>query len=64
MTIPASQPTTSRKLGAESRKRLAVLKADIERGLADIKAGRVRDFDAGRIIERGRRLLAERLPSG
>lgn len=43
---------------------LAALKADIERGLADVEAGRVRDFDAGRIVERGRRLLAGRSPSG
>jgi antitoxin ParD1/3/4 len=34
--------------------------AEIERGLADVEAGRVRDFDAGRIVERGRRLLAGR----
>ena len=39
-------------------------KADIERGLADVEAGRVREFDAGRIVERGRRLLAGRSPSG
>jgi antitoxin ParD1/3/4 len=43
---------------------LAALKADIERGLADVAAGRVRDFDAGRVVERGRRLLASRSPSG
>lgn len=39
---------------------LSVLKADIERGLADVAAGRVKDFDADRIIERGRQLLAAR----
>ena len=43
---------------------LEALKADIDRGLADLAAGRVRDFDAGRIIERGRKLLAGRSPSG
>lgn len=37
---------------------LAALKADIDRGLADLAEGRVRDFDAARIIERGRKLLA------
>ena len=39
---------------------LDALKSDIERGLADVAAGRVRDFDAKKIIERGRQLLASR----
>ncbi len=39
---------------------LAALKADIDRGLADLAAGRVREFGADRIIERGRQLLAGR----
>jgi antitoxin ParD1/3/4 len=43
---------------------LAALKADIGKGLADLKAGRVKDFDAERIIARGRRLLARRTRSG
>ncbi len=38
----------------------AALKADIDRGLADLAAGRVQDFDADQIIERGRALLAGR----
>ena len=42
---------------------LAALKADIDKGLADVADGRVKDFDAGRIIERGRKLLAGRSPS-
>jgi antitoxin ParD1/3/4 len=42
---------------------LAALKADIDRGLADVAAGRIKKFDAGRIIERGKKLLAARLPS-
>ncbi len=42
---------------------LEALKADIDKGLADVAAGRVRDFDADRIIERGRKLLAARSPS-
>lgn len=42
---------------------LASLKADIDRGLADLAAGRVQDFDADRIVERGRKLLASRSPS-
>lgn len=37
---------------------LEALKADITRGLADVAAGRVKDFDSDRIIERGRVLLA------
>jgi antitoxin ParD1/3/4 len=37
---------------------LAALKADIDRGLAGLAAGRVRDFDSARIVERGRKLLA------
>jgi antitoxin ParD1/3/4 len=39
---------------------LAATKADIDKGLADIAAGRVKDFDADRIVERGRKLLASR----
>jgi antitoxin ParD1/3/4 len=39
---------------------LAALKAEIDKGLADFAEGRVRDFDADRIIERGRKLLASR----
>src|SRR5215469_10503100 len=42
---------------------LAALKSDIDKGLADLAEGRVKDFDAGRIIERGRKLLAARSPS-
>jgi antitoxin ParD1/3/4 len=42
---------------------LAALKADIDKGLADVAAGRVRDFDSDRIIARGKNLLAGRSPS-
>lgn len=42
---------------------LATLKADIDQGLSDVAAGRVQDFDATRIIERGRKLLAGRSTS-
>lgn len=42
---------------------LAALKADIDAGLADVAAGRVKKFDAARIVERGRKLLAGRSPS-
>ena len=40
--------------------KVASLKAEIDRGLTDVAEGRVVDFDAERIIERGRKLLAER----
>lgn len=42
---------------------LSALKADIDKGLADVAAGRVKKFDAARIIERGKKLLAARSPS-
>jgi antitoxin ParD1/3/4 len=41
-------------------KELEALNADIEKGLADLAAGRVEDFDAARIIKRGKKLLAGR----
>jgi antitoxin ParD1/3/4 len=39
---------------------IAALKAEIDKGLTDLAKGRVREFDAERIIERGKRLLANR----
>lgn len=39
---------------------LAALKSDIDKGLADVAAGRVKAFDAEAIIARGRKLLADR----
>jgi antitoxin ParD1/3/4 len=39
---------------------LAALKTDIDKGLADVAAGHVKDFDADSIIARGRKLLAGR----
>ena len=39
---------------------LTVLKQDIDKGLADVATGRTREFDAQRIAERGRKLLAAR----
>ena len=42
---------------------LAALKAEIDRGLADVAEGRVKAFYRARIIERGRKLLADRSPS-
>ena len=41
----------------------AALKADIGTGLADVAAGRAKDLDATRIVERGRKLSASRSPS-
>ena len=43
---------------------LAALKSDIDKGLADVAEGRVRELDTGRIIERGKKLLAGRSRSG
>ena len=42
---------------------LEALQTDIDKGLGDLAAGRVHAFDADRIIERGRKLLAARAPS-
>ncbi|PKU23058.1 ribbon-helix-helix domain-containing protein [Telmatospirillum siberiense] len=42
---------------------LASLQADINKGLTDLADGRVKDFDANRIVERGKKLLASRSPS-
>ena len=39
---------------------MEALKADIDRGLADVATGRVKAFDVQRIVERGRKLLANR----
>jgi antitoxin ParD1/3/4 len=36
------------------------LKSDIDKGLTDLAEGRVQDFDVGKIIERGRKLLSTR----
>ena len=42
---------------------LAGLKAEIDKGLADVAAGRLKKFDAKHIVERGRKLLAARASS-
>ncbi len=42
---------------------IAALKLDIDKGLADVAAGRVKDFDKKNIVERGRKLLASRSSS-
>jgi antitoxin ParD1/3/4 len=36
------------------------LQADIDKGLADLAKGRIKDFDAKGIIERGRKFLVAR----
>lgn len=40
--------------------KFAALKRDIDKGLADVAAGRVTKFDASRIVRRGRKLSAKR----
>lgn len=45
---------------AQQRHELAALQADLEQGLADVAAGRVADFDAARIIDRGKARFAAR----
>ncbi|ATQ70355.1 MULTISPECIES: ribbon-helix-helix domain-containing protein [Methylosinus] len=42
---------------------LEALRADIDKGLADVAAGRMKTFDAASIIARGRKLLADRSTS-
>ena len=39
--------------------KVAALKAEIDRGLADVAEGRLTSFNPERIMERGRQLLAE-----
>ena len=42
---------------------LEELRANIQEGLADVKAGRVKNFDAQRVIKKGKQKLAKRDPS-
>lgn len=44
---------------AMQRQEFAGLKADIERGLADLQAGRTTGFDKNAIVKRGKKLLAK-----
>jgi hypothetical protein len=43
--------------------RLAELKADIDRGMADVTDGRLTEFDSRQIIALGKKLSAERAKS-
>lgn len=45
------------------RHRLAELKADIDRGMADVTEGRLTEFDSREIIALGKKLSAERVKS-
>jgi antitoxin ParD1/3/4 len=45
---------------AQRKRALAELRAEINKGLADMKAGRVHKFDAKAIIQRGKKRLAVR----
>ena len=47
-----------RDWGAKRALKLENLRADIDKGLADLAHGRLREFDSGRIISRGRGLSA------
>lgn len=42
---------------------IAAQKSDFDKGLADVAAGRVKDLDKKKIVERGRKLLASRSSS-
>jgi hypothetical protein len=56
--VPRSR-TLQRALGL-TQDEFAALKADIDKGFADVEAGRVTDFDVKRIVAEGRKLLAQR----
>lgn len=40
--------------------KMRALKADIDRGISDVAGGRTREFNADRIIQRGRKISAQR----
>ena len=48
---------------ATQQRELQALKDDIQKGLADLSAGRLKGLDADRIAAQGRKLLASRSPS-
>ncbi len=45
------------------KRQLEELRTDVRKGLDDIEAGRLRDFDPDRIIAKGRKLSADRAGS-
>ena len=48
---------------ALQERELEGLRADVKTGIDDVEAGRVQDFDAERIVQKGRKRLAEPAPS-
>ena len=42
----------------------AALKANLDKGLADLAAGRTKDFDIKRIVKRGTKILTRRYDGG
>ena len=52
---PPSSQTSPRTLALHE---IASLKADIDDGVADVEAGRIKSFDTKRIVARGKKLLA------
>lgn len=42
---------------------LEALRADVQAGMTDIEAGRVHDFNTGRIVQKGRQRLSTLEPS-
>ncbi len=57
-------PRNGKMKRAQRMAEIAALKADIDKGLTDLAEGRVADFEVGRIVELGKKLLAARLHSG
>jgi len=57
-------PRNGKMKRAQRMAEIARLKAEIEKGLTDLAEGRVEDFEVGRIIELGKKLLAARSHSG
>ncbi len=45
---------------APQLREMAALQADLNKGLADLTEGRVRDFNVDRMVERGKKLSANR----
>lgn len=49
---------------ASQRREMTALKSDIRKGLNDLAKGRVKPFNAGRIVKRGKTLLGSHSRSG